>query len=153
PTGTLPASAGSSARTARTGTPPGRAARTCPCRRGPGGPLLIVIVEVLGAAQRPGAAPEPVGPGLRPPRGRTHRAASGTVLICPPPARRSSARLRHDAHLRASGTTLICAPPARRSTGLLRTRRVVGVWPLCGGGRFPGRPRLSFHGRGRRAGL
>src|SRR5258707_808648 len=45
---------------------------------------------------------------------------SAAAFIGAPPARRSSARLRHGVHWRASGTTLIGTPPARRSLARLR---------------------------------
>src|SRR5258706_15902380 len=53
-------------------------------------------------------------------------ASVATALIGAPPARRSLARLRHDAHWRASGTTLIGAPPARRSLADPRIELEVG---------------------------
>src|SRR5258705_114611 len=53
-----------------------------------------------------------------------HWRASGTALIGAPPARRSLARLRHDAHWLILGSSLKQARPASRFTTTTETARV-----------------------------
>src|SRR4029077_14779042 len=90
-------------------------------------PFLVVIGEIVGGAERPWAAREPVRPRRRSRPGVTHRSPGVTHLACPHLAHRSSARMA--AATRAARAGRRDAPPWRAHRPGRPRARGSAHWP------------------------